>query len=354
MTVHIRTSRVAAASASVLLAATGVSTTALGGDISIYGTMHYAWDFADTNDVAGDARDDATGTNHASLLGFSGGEDLGDGYKAFFTIESDIGANIGSNNTFVGIEGDFGSIALGRMDTPYKTSTIDFDIWGDTSGDYKAIISADAAGNNNFDTLAPQAIAYLSPEMDGLQFALARIAFKDTDAAGAKDDLAWSTSLTYSNGPLSAAIAYETHDGDSLGLGSTDTAGEDAWRIGAQYSFGDTVFAAVYEDIEHDDKTVRQSHDAYWLSLTHAMGNDTFNVSYTRAGDSEVAGGNDGASQLTVGIQHAFSERTGIYALYSTVDNDSSARYGLAGGGFGASAAGRDVDAFSFGLVHSF
>ncbi|MCP5142994.1 MAG: porin [Chromatiales bacterium] len=310
--------------------------------------------FPDTNDATGDARDDATGTNHASLLGFSGGEDLGDGYKAFFTIESDIGANIGSNNTFVGIEGGFGSIVLGQMDTPFKTSTIDYDVWGDTTGAYNAIITADAAGNNNFDTLASQAVAYVSPEMEGLQFAIARIAVKANNGAGNKDDEAWSTALTYNNGPLSAAIAYETHEGANLGLGSTNTAGEDAWRVGAQYSFGDSTIAAVYEDIEHDDKTVRQSRDAYWLSFTHAMGNDTFNISYGTAGDSDVAGGNDGASQLTVGVQHAFSERTGIYALYSTIDNDTNAQYGLAGGGFAASGPGLDVDAFSFGIVHSF
>ncbi|MCB1734755.1 MAG: porin [Gammaproteobacteria bacterium] len=354
MTTRFHFRRRTAASAPILLAITGLTTPALADDISIYGTMHYAWEVANTHDATGDTTDDATGVNHASVLGFEGSEDLGDGYKAFFVIESDIGGNLGSNNSFVGIDGEFGAILLGQMDTPYKNATIDWNVWGDTSGDYIAIIGADAAGNNNFDVLAPQAIAYISPELDGLQFAIARIALKDTDTPGDKNDVAWSTSLTYDNGPLSAAIAYESHDGDTLGLGSTDAFGEDAWRIGAQYSFGDSTVAVVYEDIEHDDGTARQSRAAYWLSFTQQVGNDTFNISYARAGDSDVAGGDDGARQLTLGVQHAFSERTGIYALYSTVDNDRNAQYGLAGGGFAASGPGRDVDAFSFGIVHSF
>lgn len=344
----------APASALLISASLTAPLPTLAGDISIYGAMHYAWDYADTHDASGDAADDATGANHASLLGVEGGEDLGDGYQAFFIIESDIGGNLGSNNSFVGIEGDFGSILLGQADTPYKNSTIAWNVWGDTTGDYTAIISADAAGNNNFDVLAPQTVTYVSPEMEGLQFAIARIAVKDADTAGAKDDLAWSSSLTYNNGPLSAAVAYESHEGDSLGLGSTDTAGEDAWRIGAQYSFGAFIIAAVYEDIEHDNKSVRQSRDAYWLSVTHEMGNNIFNISYANADDSEVAGGNDGASQVTVGVLHALSERTDIYVLYSRVGNDSNAQYGLAGGGFAASGPGNDVDAFSFGLVHRF
>ncbi|MCB1738472.1 MAG: porin [Gammaproteobacteria bacterium] len=334
------------------------SSPALAGDVTLYGTMHYAWEYADTHDAAGDARDDATGTNHASLLGFEGREDLGDGYHAFFVLDSDIGANLGSNNTYVGIEGAFGSILLGQMDTPYKTSTIEWNIWGDTTGDYTAIIGADAAGNTSFDSFTPQAVGYVSPDMNGLRFAIARTALKANNGAGNKDDRAWSTSLTYSNGPLAAAIAYETHDGANLtaaGLGgSSNTASEKAWRAGAQYRLGNSLLAAVYEDIDHDNTTVRQSRAAWWLSFTQEVGNNALNVSYAQAGDSDVAGGGDGASQLTIGGQHFFSERTAIYALYSTVGNDTNASYGLQGGGFAASAAGRDVDAFSFGIVHNF
>lgn len=338
----------------VALAATGLFRPAFADGISIYGTMHYAWEYIDTNDASGDAADDVAGANHVSLLGFEGHEDLGNGYRAFFTIESDINNTVGSNNTFVGIEGDFGTLLLGRTNTPYKSSIEDWNVWADTSGDAHAILSADAAGNNNFDTLAPQALLYMSPEVAGLQFALARIAVKDNDVPGAADDIGWSTSLRYVNGPLSAALAYEKHEGDSLGLGSTDTVSEQAWRLGAQYHLGDSTIAAVYEDIRHGDPTVRQSRAAWWLCFSHAVGSDIFTVTYAKAGNSDVAGGNDGARQLTVGIQHDLSERTRVYVLHSIIDNDANAAYGLAGGGYAASAAGRDVSAVSFGIVHTF
>jgi predicted porin len=56
-------------------------------------------------------------------LGFRGTEDLGGGLKAKFQIENSLSAGnattngFGSRPTFVGLEGGFGTILLGRQDT---------------------------------------------------------------------------------------------------------------------------------------------------------------------------------------------------------------------------------------------
>ena len=69
-----------------------------------------------------------------SALGFRGTEDLGGGLKAKFQIEGTVDVDNGSSegfrwnrNTFVALEGGFGSVQLGIMDTVFKD-------YGDTIG----------------------------------------------------------------------------------------------------------------------------------------------------------------------------------------------------------------------------
>lgn len=69
-----------------------------------------------------------SGLQTASRLGFKGREDLGGGMSASFVIESQIEADTGTpsfgskvfgSQVWVGLEGRFGAVRLGRMFTPY-------------------------------------------------------------------------------------------------------------------------------------------------------------------------------------------------------------------------------------------
>ncbi len=335
------------------LTATILTNSAYASDVEIYGTLHYAWDFVNSHDVNGDQLDDATGVNHASLIGFSSWEDLGNGVKASFTIETDIGSALGSNNTFVALDGPYGTWILGRLDTPYKTATIDWNMWADTVGDYNAIIGSDATGASNFEVLAQQTALWISPVFSGTQLAIARIAIKNTSVGN--DDQAWSLSASYNNGPLSLVAAYEIHQGPNLGLGSSATADEEAWKLGGSYNLGNGTLAAIYEDVDHDDKTTRQSREAWWLSYRYELGNNTFGVSYAQSTDSDLSGADDGAKQITLGLSHTLSPRTSVYLLSSSVMNDAQGMWGLNGAGlYNAAAAGRNISALSLGLMHEF
>lgn len=73
------------------------------------------------------------GNSNASALGVTGSHDLGNGltglYKVNFNFQGDDGAQgLGrSRDQFVGIKGDFGTVIAGRMNTPYKSSTVSWD-----------------------------------------------------------------------------------------------------------------------------------------------------------------------------------------------------------------------------------
>ena len=68
------------------------------------------------------------GSGNASMIGITGNHDLGNGmsalYKVNFNFQSDDGSGgITDRDQFLGLKGDFGTVVLGRMNTPYKSST---------------------------------------------------------------------------------------------------------------------------------------------------------------------------------------------------------------------------------------
>lgn len=323
---------------------------------TIYGKLHYSWDNVDTNDATGDSADDITGAaDKASRIGFRGTEDLGNGMKAVWQAESQIGSTWGSRNTFVGLNGGFGTVVMGLHDTPYKMSTGSLDVFSDTIADYNAIIGRydNGTGTNslNFEERVPT-VAYITPNMGGFSAIIARVSVKNNEAAGANESEAWSVAGTYKAGPLFATAAWEQHSGAGLGLGSTATQDEDAYRVGLGYTMGDTKLGFVYEDISHDAANSALEHSTYYLSVAHKLGANTLKLAYGQADDGDASATKNGADYLAVGVDHAFSKRTSLYGLYTTVDNDTNAAYGL--NTTGAAAVNKDVDGFSVGIVHTF
>ncbi|MCP5136969.1 MAG: porin [Gammaproteobacteria bacterium] len=329
-------------------------------DNVIYGKMHFSWDYVDTNNVGGvDASDDVTGVAKSSRIGFKGSEDLGDGMSAVWQVEGAVpNATFSNRNTFVGLAGGFGTVLMGRHDTPYKISTGSLDIFGDTIADYNSIIgqtnnAAGTANVNAFDLRVGQTVAYITPNLNGFTGAIARVSTKNPEASGNDEQAAWSLAGMYSNGPLFASLAYEKHSGAAAG-NSTTTQNEKAWKLGLGYSFGDGKIGFIYEDISHEASNSRAERNAWLVNYAHTFGNNVFKIAYGVAGDSDVAGANDGADNLSLGLEHKFSKRTSIYGIYTAMDNDAGANYGFNTAAGYAAVTGRNVDALSFGIVHTF
>lgn len=318
-------------------------------DTTVYGKMHYSWDFV-SNDFGGaDDSDSATGVSRASRFGVKGSEDLGGGMKAVFQIENQINAGtIGSRNTFVGLAGGFGTVLMGRHDTPYKMSTGSLDMFGDTVGDYNSAIGT-ANGRVLFDERAGGTVAYVSPAMGGAKIVAAYVSVVADEGAGADDTNAYSLAAMYNNGPITAALAYEAYsDGaaalqNSSGLNvpgaGTDT-GSSAMKAGVGFKFGAAKVGGVYEVISSDGKEAngKDGQTNYMVNAAFGMGNNTVKAQYAVAGEyAETA--NTGSSELSVGLDHKFSKRTKAYVIYNQVDSD---------------AANSDSSTISLGLVHKF
>ncbi len=342
---------------SLSLAALFGSSAAFAEDITIYGSMHYSLDYVTADPGFADDGDWATGVNRASFIGVKGSEDLGNGLKAIFKIESNINGAVGSWNTYAGLTGDWGTVIMGQHDTPYLISTEGMDLFVDTVADYNAVMGT-ANGGVAFNNVAPQTIAYISPNMSGLTIAAALVSTSLDEGAGNEETEGASVAAMYSNNGLYATLAWEGFNdganalGCGLGIGVCGTGGSDAWKGGLGYSNDQFSLGFVYENIDAG----ALDQDNWLINGSYTFGNNVLKAEY---GESDVNIVNADYDFWAVGLDHNLSKRTKVYALYTSLDNDTAGAGGLnAGSDVGSvhytTGAGVDRDAFSVGIIHNF
>ena len=358
---------------------------AQGSNVTIYGNLKPSIDFVDTGDESGVSIQ----TNN-SLLGFKGSEDLGNGLKAIFQLESqldfdergDIGGEVDGDeassdgnwvrrDSWVGLSGGFGSVVIGNMFPAYKRSTDFADPFADSLGDYNNIVGAFESGADEFNSRFRNAIHYISPNWGGFSLQATYGLRGDGDDDGFEDDSddgdddSFSLAGTYVWGPLTLTAAYE--DQGDVGA-DTDGDGDDdrftdakAWKIGAGYKFGNTTLAALWanEDFGDDDNTDSRERDVFFFSVKHSIGKVDLLGSYTWA--DELDGIDDsGAQAIALGARYNLSKRTNVMALFAMVDNDDEGFYGF-DSGYDAgqddnddNIVGEKLKGFSVRLQHSF
>lgn len=203
----------------------------------------------------------ASGVNNGNRWGLKGSEDLGDGLKAVFTLES--GFNIGTGASEQALNGQ------GRLFGRQATVGLQSDVWGlieigrqtNIASKYFAGIATpfgtdfgmagvgsafSAAGANRYDNM----VVYQTPTFSGFQFG-AGYSFNANggqnydDANGNNpNQRAWTTGLKYANGPIAAALTYD-HLKNAQGnwvpgvLPANDTNGlaAKAWALAFSYDF---------------------------------------------------------------------------------------------------------------------
>ncbi len=338
-------------------------------NVTVYGKARMSVDITDrgagsTNNVS----------SNSSRLGFKGSEDLGNGLRAVFQLETLVTMDNGSGttntlfgvgrNSYVGLAGKFGTTFLGLYDTPYKEATR-VDLWGDSMGDYNAIIGdvISNSASNEFDRREPDTINYFTPRFNGLQFK-GQYRFDEMSATN-KDR--YSLSAAYEDGPWLASLSYETHKNESSTFAANGalpaitgvTANTHGAKLGFAYTFNQdkTKVAFVYEML--DQKAARTVFDrnAWYLGVSHKIGDNTIKVAYAKA-DANDQTPDSGANFYVVGVAHKMAPRTELFALYAAMNNDTNGRYGLGlTGGTGAVAAGAvgaNLSSFSVGINHDF
>lgn len=198
-----------------------------------------------------------------SQWGWRGTEDLGGGLAAVFEMSGFVRADSGepgrfagdaffSRTTFVGLQGSWGSLRLGRITTPNFISTIRLNPFGDSTTFGPVLLHTyvggqplDAAINSGgpagiSDSAHNNAIAYATPNMAGFTGAVSISLGEVAGDSGANRRVGYS--LTYGSGPLSVSLSGEQVDQPALPPAPVVPAAnqkreQDTIQLGASYDF---------------------------------------------------------------------------------------------------------------------
>jgi predicted porin len=324
-------------------------------DVTLYGKAHVSLSNF-SNQTGINAGNDYWDLNsNESRLGVKGSEDLGNGMKAIFKMEfqvrmadtdttinnGDPAGQMTGRNMYVGLAGDWGTFLAGRHDTPLKISTASLDLFDGTIADYNNVATDGDNQGGGAPAVAPigleflnvradNAIAYVSPNMNGLTIAAAIVpagqstvtaTSTNTAANGLADAI--SVAAIYSNGPFFASLANTSYDSSIIAnIANTSL---DVWRLGLGYTANNFHVGFVYEDANAGNAlnamNVSQSdHNVWQLSGSYTFGNNVVKAMYGER-DADNAAGAD-IDQWALGIDHNLSKRTKVYAVYT--DTSSS------------------------------
>ncbi len=344
-------------------------------------------------------------TSNSSNLGFRGTEDLGQGLRAFYQIESavnfDNGTSSGfwaSRNSGVGMQSAYGQVLLGQWDSPYKVSTLRIDPTGDTGiAAYTGILGGTGsittgqggstfAERASFDRRVANVVQYWTPAWKGLS---ARSAYGtgDTNIGSTTTGVADSTNLRpalhavaaiYEAGPLYVTLAGERHkDFQALNtlLGANASSGkDDAWKVGAQYGFLNNTLSlgGIVERLKYkaDDinglGSLERKVTNWYVVGKYQAGVHSVALSYGQKGEEKLSGAgfsdlsDSKARQIAARYGYSLSKRTQLYAVATRISNEANAFQTFGNSPitpttlFLDPARGADPTGFGVGMIHAF
>lgn len=255
-----------------------------------------------------------------SRIGVSVKEDLGSGLSAFAVVEGAVALDGGAGGlgadrkSVVGLSGGFGSVSLGRQDTPLQNAWDNIlDVQGNSgfSAATAALVgNAGAAGTTLF--TYGNSVRYDSPNFDGFSGAV-QIGLgedKDTPAAGSASR-GVSLHLAYANGPLAAGLAYQNDKDQGSGAPTEKTT-----ALGGSYDFGVAKLGLGYTRIS---TTGNPSFRLINAGVTVPFGAFSVVGQFAQGELSDVDGN---SKSFALEGRYALSKRTTAYAGYNnTKDN---------------------------------
>jgi predicted porin len=316
---------------------------------TLYGHMHLSMDRYD-NDV----NEEGTMSSNSSRFGIKGDEDLGGGLKAIYQMESGVfnvdegngGLSGDLRNTFVGFSGGWGTVKLGRHDTPYKDLGRKLDNFNEQVGDMRNFI-----GNaGTYDKRVSNMIRYESPNFSGLNAVVQNTSNNgDEFVAGSHKDT--SVGLNWTAGPLFLGAAWNE-------VGNATNDDTTGMRLAGAYTFNDFMIGLLWESLSDIGGIAGTDRDAMGLVASMKMGNNKFKFHWLDADELDNAA-NTGGDMWAIGVDHMFSKTALVYLNYASVGNDTASTFNTANGPGGhgdflAASAGKDATAFSAGYILKF
>ena len=326
-----------------------------------------------------------------SRLGVRGHERLGPGLKAIFQLETQFlvdqnSTPFAARDSFVGLaHNTFGTIKLGRMDTPFKEYGDDISFLGVSSGNFVSTSSVyrhiGMGTQNNaarFHERRVNAVTYESPDIGPLEFKVQYSTNENKTAT--RDPHVWSFGGQVEFGNFAVLVGHEIHY-DLFGLSanvpsalrntndqaarSTDKATAVAlkWKMG-NHQFEIDANKKKYHEYGFGTRTagrvLRYENNAYmfiWEGRWSPQWRTAFHYVKATKGKCEISSracNTDGleGTQVSVGAAYHFSRRTYLFFLAQWLRNGYSASFNTTANQ--DVSPGEDVQQYAVGIHTSF
>jgi predicted porin len=318
-------------------------------NVTLYGVLDAAVSSQDSGGPEGRATVINSGNQSSSRIGFRGTEDLGNGLKAVFNLEAGAAIDTGAADSalfgrraVVGLEGNFGSLTLGREYSPIAAIAGATDAFG--QGFYGSNLSAFTT--NRLTRRLSNSVNYKSPSWNGFRLLAAYSAGE-------------VTAVNTPSGDLKGVGAEYTLDGLYLGAAyhriNRVASGEDKEAaFGAGYKFeqlGGLELKANWMQADREGTAAKYKQ----VNLGGSM---PFGAHRVYANFQQQKQGNARGNSWALAYTYSLSKRTNLYASYASLDNNSAGVFGLTSSSVSvtpaATALGADPSVFSLGLRHAF
>lgn len=265
---------------------------------SLYGKASLALQQADEN---GD--DQLELVNNNSRIGLRGSEQINDDLRAIYQLEyqtfvddggSGVGRTFTQRDIYIGVQGAFGTVIAGKVNSPLKAAQGKVDLFNDLEGDINYLFPGEKRPSN--------IVQYTSPALaQHFTGTLAVVASEEDNV-----DNGVSASGRYQAGPLYLALAVD-RDLEP---------GADQVRLVGRYTLGVVHIGALYET--YDNGLIDESGalvSALWeLSELWAL--------KAQVGESDI--NFNGGQTLSLGADYKLSDRTKLFGYYTNEQNDTT------------------------------
>ena len=357
-----------------------------------------------------------------SHMGFRGGKSLGGGMRAIWQVEQTVPIDEGVDGTlatrdsFLGVQGGWGTLRLGFMDTPFKKAGDVVGFLGVSSGNFvqtnpvlrQVGFAQGGSGPNRaarFHERRSNAIDFASPNFFGglqylMQYSTGNPSETSITSNPPRNPRFVSMALKWESGPFYLAAMHETHF-DMFGASSQFRAQRDASVDPVAGTITPVRLASVMRNSE--DPSVNSKDTAAQFTAMYKVGGHTFEADYIKK-DYKENGENSGITgrfqeyknnawmaawearwssqwrtavtyvsasagtcslfnaacstaglegkQMSLGVSYYLDPSMYVFVIGSKIENGASARYDNVSNG--APATGEDVTQYALGLAYNF
>ncbi len=347
-------------------------------------------------------------TNNSSLIGFKGTEDLGNGLKGLFQMETNVNVNGGGDapnttsgnlftsarDSYVGLGSKYGTVLGGYLSTPFRSALTSFDVMPGATGSGRIENLMGKMQLNNQNTGAEgtvgtggllanasvrsTAIAYAMPSLYGMNGSIAYTGNNNGSTVSGRNEGALTPTPTGAVTAVAPQQALSMNLGwDGYGVGikgayqqakvnynNSNMQGFTSYLVGVQYTgVPGLKVAAVYNrntlgvNADAESGAAKGSNNSYWMGASYRFGNNEPRLSWATTsnvnGDTNVS--QSGGRQITANWGYYLSKRTQVYGIVSSVNNSANGIWNVGGSASGIKpTGGQNIMTYGAGLRTNF